>query len=428
METQNNKDGGQTSISPPLNVKNDNPPTIRALSSGIDTLYLTLNVDWSGSGFLSHLATLKTSAIESDKAVPGQIEDWLYLVQPYGRRGYEWLLESSEYTLRIGSWDIPKASKPSVIIEIRSEPLWRLGPEKAAGRILSLISLVSSSDLERQTVRDIKVSRADLCVDVLTPASFWNSEILQSIVCRAKTIRPFYRNSQLIELDGFKVGNGDLVARLYDKQQEIKIKSRKYWMYDIWEFQAIPQGWTVIRVEFQLMRQAIKDLGLDTPDDLFCLSVNLWAYCTQEWLKLQDRPGTHHTQRKTLQWWSVVQGGYNQVQGAYPLVRYKAIKSKQEHLIRQAYGLMTSLTALQQEQAGADIAELADFNDCLSAIFESLDFLGGERDFGIRVFEKRAKNSREYEKNAHIQELRHKLGFLSCDDDCNYDGGNNNES
>lgn len=428
METQNNKDGGQTSISPPLNVKNDNPPTIRALSSGIDTLYLTLNVDWSGSGFLSHLATLKTSAIESDKAVPSQIEDWLYLVQPYGRRGYEWLLESSEYTLRIGSWDIPKVSKPSVIIEIRSEPLWRLGPGKAAGRILSLISLVSSSDLERQTVRDIKVSRADLCVDVLTPESFWNSEVLHSIVCRAKTIRPFYRNSQLIELDGFKVGNGDLVARLYDKKQEIKVKSRKYWMYDIWGLQAIPQGWTVIRVEYQLMRQAIKDLGLDTPDDLFCLSVNLWAYCTQEWLKLQDRPGNHHTQRKTLQWWSVVQGGYNQVQGAYPLVRYKAIKSKQEHLIRQAYGLMTSLTALQQEQAGADIAELADFNDCLSAIFESLDYLGGERDFGIRVFEKRAKNSREYEKNAHIQELRQKLGFLSCDDDCNYDGGNNNES
>ncbi len=414
MEAQQvkNQIGGQTSISPPVNVNFDNFPSVRVLSSGIDTLYLTLNVDWSNSSFLFDLASLKSDAIEADKAIPGQIEDWLFLVQPYGRRGYEWLLESSEYSLRIGNWDSPKESKPSVIIEIRSEPLWRLGPRSSVDRILALIAAASNSDLGKANIQDVKVSRSDLCVDVLTPESLWKYELLENVVCRAKSIRPYFRNGQLIKLDGFKVGNGNLVARLYDKQQEIKVKSKKFWMYDIWNLTAIPEGWTVIRVEFQLLREAIKDLGLNTPEDLFRLVVNLWAYCTQDWLKLQDRPGTHHTQRKNLEWWSVVQGGFNKVQDAFPLIRYKAIKTKQEHLIRQTYGLMTSLTALHQEQCRADIAELADFNDCLSALFESLELLGAERDFGIRVFEKRAKNSREYQKSAYIQELREKYGFF----------------
>jgi hypothetical protein len=40
-------------------------------------------------------------------------------------------------------------------------------------------------------------------------------------------------------------------------------------MYDIWKLEDIPKDKKVIRVEFQLRRQAIKEVGIDTIDDLF---------------------------------------------------------------------------------------------------------------------------------------------------------------
>lgn len=409
--------GGQTSMSPPLNVNSEDPVVIRTLASGIDTLYLTLNVDWSKSPFLKQLKQLKEDAIRQDKAMPCQIDSWLFMVQPYGRRGYEWLIESQEYTLRVGSWAEPKKTKPSVTVEIRSETLWRLGAEKAVDRIVSLLKLASKSDLTGSNVRDVKVSRVDLCVDVLTPGLFWTMEVVEYVVCRAKDFRPYLKNGPLITFTGIRIGSGVLFARLYDKALEIKVKSAKEWMYDIWKIREVPPGWKVVRVEFQLMREAIKDLGIDTPDDLFRLSPNLWAHCTKSWLKLQDRPGTHHTQRTLLPWWEVVQNGYEGAQDAHPLIRFKAVQSKQKQLIQQAYGLLTSLTALQQEQEGQDIAEAADFNDCLSALFESFGLMSNTGDFAVRVYQKRAMNNRMYDKLAFVQQLREELGFVVPEND-----------
>lgn len=409
--------GGQTTMSPPVNVNSEDSLVIRSLASGIDTLYLTLNVDWGSSSFLNQLKQLKEEAIRQDKAMPCQIEDWLFLVQPFGRRGYEWLIESQEYTLRIGNWVEPKKTKPSVTVEIRSETLWRLGPERAVHLIVSLLKIASESDLTGSRVKDVKVSRVDLCVDVLTPEAFWTMEVMDYVVCRAKDFRPYLKNGSLIFFTGIRIGSGVLFARLYDKPLEIKVKSDKLWMYDIWGIKEVPPGGKVVRVEFQLMRQAIKELGIDTPEDLFRLSPNLWAYCTQSWLKFQDRPGTHHTQRTLLPWWEVVQNGYAGAQDAHPLIRFKAVQSKQKQLIQQAYGLLSSLTALQQEQNGQDIAEAADFNDCLSALFNSFGLMNNPTDFSVRVFQKRAMNNRMYDKQAFVQQLREELGFYAADQD-----------
>jgi hypothetical protein len=129
-----------------------------------------------------------------------------------------------------------------------------------------------------------------------------------------------------------------------------------------------------------------------------------------------------------LPWWEVVQNGYAGAQNAHPLIRFKAIQSKQKQLIQQAYGLLTSLTALQQEQAGQDIAEMADFNDCLSALFDSFGLMDSSSDFADRVFQKRAKNSRSYDKQAFVQQLREELGFFTVETaEHNDQGGDNGE-
>ncbi|MGK2907120.1 MAG: hypothetical protein ACSLFH_12330, partial [Desulfuromonadales bacterium] len=115
--------------------------------------------------------------------------------------------------------------------------------------------------------------------------------------------------------------------------------------------------------------------------------------------------------------WEVVQNGYAGAQVAHPLIRFKAVQSKQKQLIQQAYGLLSSLTALQQEQNGQDIAEAADFNDCLSALFNSFGLMNNPTDFSVRVFQKRAMNNRMYDKQAFVQQLREELGFYAADQD-----------
>ena len=54
-------------------------------------------------------------------------------------------------------------------------------------------------------------------------------------------------------------------------EREIRDQSHKYWMYDLWNIKkgSVGPDKRVVRVEFQIRREVIKDLGIDTPKNLF---------------------------------------------------------------------------------------------------------------------------------------------------------------
>ena len=90
-----------------------------------------------------------------------------------------------------------------------------------------------------------------------------------------------------------------------------------------------------------------KALGINGIGDLFRDSGRVWAYCTEKWLKFQDRPDAHHTQRDCLPWWKTVQRGFNGGQGATPAVRAKAVEWDRKQLMAQAVGVIGTLAALE---------------------------------------------------------------------------------
>ena len=411
--------GGQPSISPPAKVKTPSP-----LASGIDTLYLAIDLEWRRPEYLAALGVLKAEAVAKTDPRPGMMADWPFLLQPFGRRGYEWLLDGREFSLRIGDWLKPQ-SRPSVIAEIRSETLWHMGAERAVDRILTLLRHESGHQLDHPTIKAVKVSRVDFCLDLLLPAGFWSLALLDNLVCRAKDVRPYLKSGTLT---GIGIGSGPLSARLYDKPLEIRTKSKKDWMFDIWKLPEVPEGFQVIRVEFEIHREVIKQLGIEGPEELFLLQRNAWSYCTQSWLKFQDRPGTHHTQRETLPWWETVQNGYQGAQAAHPLVRGKAMRSNRTQLIRQAYGLLSSLTALDLEDQGEDMAVAGDMHTCLSAVFESVGLLGEYNDFAEKVLNKRARYHRTRQKEEELLLLRRELGFINQTKEGQKPKGGNNGS
>ena len=298
------------------------PGTPKLLSSGIDTLVLAIDVDWKNCDLFDSLIEQKKRAKDQNKDIAAVMkgkdkrDKWIYSIRPFGARGYEWILKGREFNLRIGNWK-ESTTMPGVMVEIGSETLWRAGPINICDRIIRLIQANDG------IIKEIKVSRADLCVDVMLEKEIWNESLDQYMVTLAKKWN-IWKSHQGIE--SLTVGTGEIRARLYDKPLEIEQVSKKKWMYKIWNIEQVQEDKKVIRVEFQIRREIIKEMGLGTLKEFLLRSDECWSYCTRKWLKFQTRPGMHHTMRKTFEWWECIQDGFYGVQGALPAIRSKAIK------------------------------------------------------------------------------------------------------
>jgi hypothetical protein len=366
---------------------------IRILASGIDSLYLSVSVDWGEcEEFFNVLrgGQEMARADGSDYQIylkhidPGKT--WPFIILPHGSKGYAWIISNSDFTFKIAN-SLKVQTRPNVFIEIRSEALWRLGPVECVSIAQTLIEVYGGC------VEKLKVGRVDLCIDFVIPDELWGEDLFQYTVTRA-TDKGFYHSHDM--LTGVRIGKGAISARLYDKPLEIKQQSKKTWMYEIWGLDEVPQASRIIRIEFQMRREVLKQLGLDLIEDLFERVSQLWAYCTREWLKFQDRPGAHHNQRKTFFWYEQIQDGFMGIQGAEPLVRERADFTERRRLLSQGYGYMISLYAKILDEHDADLSKPISIDDCLDVFF--LELLTNKEhlpDIQEKVARKRAKYHRE---------------------------------
>jgi hypothetical protein len=386
-------------ISHPANVNN-------ILASGVDSLVISLNIDWRDTALFAILDDLKEKAKQYSLDYQGHIkhfnpeEVWPFTIKSHGTKGFSWILSGSDFSYKIANSPEP-GSRPNVMIEIRSEALWRLGPEEVIKIALSLIEANGGHIIEA------KPSRVDLCVDFLIPEKLWSQSLMEYAVTRATSFAPYYIHKQLT---GIRIGKDIISARLYDKPLEIQQQSRKYWMYDIWGLNEVPEGKKIIRIEFQMRREVLKQLGLKKVEDLFQKIDQAWAYCTKSWLKFQDRPGLHHTQRTTFDWYEEIQNGFAGVQGAEPLVREKAVRIDKKRLLQQINGCAISLHAIRQEEEGADLNATVNINDCVISYVEELNKHHlSPSEIQEKVTRKRSKYHREKpttEKGQRIYQIR----------------------
>ena len=339
-------------------------------ANGIDTLIISLNGEWKNLEWFSYFASLKQEAQESSLDVSGTIktenlEEWSFRIKPNGSQGFEWLLISNDFTLRIGKWATSK-TRPNVMAELRSEMLWRLGPQTSCSYITTMLEAMGLD------IAVVKPSRVDFCLDILLTKSLWNKELIEYVVTRASERSLYMQNAK--QLKGLSIGKGDIMARLYDKALEIKQVSNKAWMYDVWGIDEIPQHKVMVRVEFQIRRAVLKDTHIETLSDLFEKQPKIWSYCTKEWLKFQDNVDAYRKKRKTLEWWKIIQDGYENAQGATPAIREHILKLNIEQLARQAYGLILSIAACHKEikKEPLEKVELEDvliiFLNCLTSM------------------------------------------------------------
>jgi len=325
------------------------------LASGLDSVVVAVSLRWPNDATFKRLAQLKQAAKEREDGEPFQVSidenaTARFVVKPNGKDGFEWLLTSGEMGIALGNWIEPK-QRPSAMVDIRSEALWRFGADAAVARAVAILEAMGAD------VEAVKPSRLDLCTDVLLGEQDWHAGLDQHFVTRARGTNMYRKNR---DLSGFSLGSGEVVARLYDKPREIREQSGKEWMYPIWKLPAVPEGCRIIRVEFQVRRDALREFQLNAWDDVRGALPRLWAYCTRDWLRLAVDPQLHHTQQDLLAWWAPVQNGFAGAQGAEPLVRELAVNTDLRRLGAQAIGALSSIVAIKLADRDATEGVLLD--------------------------------------------------------------------
>ncbi len=382
-------------ISPPAKVSPSTLAGVRVLTSGVDSLNLALDVKWKDDFLFEILEVAKGIALKAFEPVPITIripkrdEELLFNLAPHGTKGYKWLFSNNEFAFRMYDSLKPK-SRPNVMVEIRSETLWRRGIREALDIITEALKVWGA------TILRMKTSRIDLCLDMLIPAHLWTENIFDNMVARARNVAKYIKND---DLTGVQIGKGKLTGRLYDKALEIETSSHKTWMYNVWGIKEVEEHERAIRIEFQLLRESVKELGFDTIEETIGNLDAIWAYCSQDWLKFQTNPGKHHTQRKTLLWWEQVQNSFLGIQEPNSAIRSKAVRTTQLQLASQIVGLTTSLAATKDEFGGEPLFSEITY-ESLGLVFQKALRISGKSEEVLRdaVNEKRAKNYRGKQK------------------------------
>lgn len=253
-------------VSPPVVVSS----RLRELVSGIDALYLSGRVRLS-EPLLRRLEKAKGHAQTAGEAVPFLFGGVEFGLTPHGLGRYAYRL-SHEHGL-VGL--TPSKHLPPVRVQPRAEFLHGLGPEGTVDAF---------SELLEAEVGNVRWSVAR--VDPFADFQGWEvrAEDRSRFVCRAKTRVTFEEPEELTGLQFGRRSGGRMTARVYEKSGQAARTGATFWR-DLWG-ERFREGESVWRVEFEAGRTILRELGIDTPADLFANLGGLWGYAT-DWLSLR---------------------------------------------------------------------------------------------------------------------------------------------
>ncbi len=318
----------------------------KVILAGVDTLEVGFCINGYGlaESEWHMLAEAKEMAKSGDFNTDGSRIDFrgqLFAVQPSGTRQHQYRLKNNDITLKIKPDPNGGASYPEVHVVFSSAFLWQQGYYKAYLKVKNWISPWAFISAE-------KVSRADIMVDIDDSLPHIDRDF-NEVVTRAQKKKSFLIQSfaKGPKLTGYEFGSGACLCRVYDKVEEIKTKSRKEWFYELWEKNGYQKGAPVTRIEFQLRRDSLRRQQVDTIDDLFAQSGDLWLYLTNKWLSLRDQGKDSNRSRWTIKpYWDIVQnavGLFGEITG---VIRVRQQKPNLAALKKQTRGMFVTMAAV----------------------------------------------------------------------------------
>ena len=314
------------------------------LASGIDALYMSGRCNLPAQ-LVRDLEGWRAEAQATNTPV-GII--WLgesFQVLPSGLGRYPFRVDHKNGVLGFST----SASLPAIRVQPKAEHLHAVGPTEVLSWWKDLLDGLTGHAF-------LGISRLDLFSDWQGWALLANDG--PSFVCRA-TRRDTHENGN--EFTGFAFGRratGTISARIYDKTRQIKEKHSDYW-FDVWGERFRP-GVQVLRVEFEIGRQGLREFGIDSAASAIASAPRLWASVSDNWLSYRI-PATDETRARwpVSEAWRAVQNpsfrgeviGLERIREAQKAANFRS-------LMPGAFGYLTSLGALAGTQDIEDTLEI----------------------------------------------------------------------
>lgn len=242
--------------------------TVIELSSGVDALYLSGRAALPAD-LLSQLSALRILADQQEGPVEMPLGGLVMQLQPRKWGLYRYCLDHPY--ARIGF--SPKPKIPAIRVQPRAEFLHGHGVENVVEWAQTLLESACGPVL-------LEVSRIDIYGDF----QGWDltGDQRRDFLCRADA-RNLFETAE--EFNGLKIGkreSGTISARLYDKTIESAKNGTAYWK-ELWGEAFDPLA-SVLRVEFELHREVLRQFGVSTPDEVLAVTGSMWHYLTHDWL------------------------------------------------------------------------------------------------------------------------------------------------
>lgn len=259
---------------------------IHPLICGVDSLYLSFQ------GRLKHLIEDKLSSLKElaqskspDESGQAFLEvlDHKFEVRPKGSGNFAFVLDDNWFNIQLSSTNT--SNMPLAYVQIKSELLTHHDLSEIIPHLILVIDELGANVLTPA------ISRLDLYMDFYCLNGFRIENIqIEQWKTRAIQIDRFHQSKRP---SGWRIGKGNIMARLYNKTLEIE-KSKKDYLKPIWE----DRGWNltsdVWRLEFQFRRHFFTEISetlisqWTIAKTIDFVSPSLWQYGTGDWLQLVE--------------------------------------------------------------------------------------------------------------------------------------------
>lgn len=267
----------------------------RELLSGIDSLDLTCKTPVPG---------WLVEQLMRDKAAAGEDRRRPVLLDVGGEplrvaesgMGAWWPLRLEH---RFGNLGLGSArNRPAWRVSLAAEALHTEGPARVVEFFRDIIGRLTDGPVS------LSASRLDVHADFAGLGIVDDDR--KSFVCRSRRQSVEFAGEDMETLYFGK--GGAVVTRIYDKLAEVKASGKGDYLMDLYRVAGLREGESVQRVEGQVRREALREMGVVTAEDALSRAGEVYAYVTGKWLRLVDSSTATRAERAAVDpRWAAVQ-------------------------------------------------------------------------------------------------------------------------
>lgn len=305
---------------------------------------------------------------------------------------YRWrLVADNGLTILVMNREKSHKTMANALASARSVLLMSEGPERVWRQIQDALEALGAKLVAN------KLSRVDACIDLpgVKVEQFTRPYADGHYVTRARKAAEHEYEELFTDLSGatyrlgrrstgVTFGSCDILLRIYDKAHELRFNSEKRHLvlHRRWGEPVIHAS----RVEFQVRRERLKSLGVDSFNDWLAKRGAVLEYLTEKWFRFTEGPynAKHSGRTPTLGAWQLVQQRAQEWAGqpaGTPLVPIYAEPPRHEQFVRQAIGVM--VTAMARENV-----KVTSNGHFIDELIERVEELIDARDMAAEVYQR----------------------------------------